>query len=228
MAIAKIPFCGFYESVIDEEIRTQDRYLFEDDSGELKDPEEYERHLNEMSFASVRDFIARDYAEWFITEFVERVASEFPELGEEARKAFEFAEFGRWDSPRYYNFETDHVYIRLPESAQSFLRRLADRPELSVDYGSKHCATFRDYVAEALRPRDGFIPHYSNDIDDWGEPSGWNAIQNGLMLEFVAYGMGMDSDDDRLDVRYVEDRCNQILDACNDAVYDWMMEKGDE
>ena len=224
MAIAKIPFCGFYESLVDEEIRVQDRFLFEDDRGDLRDPDAYEKHLEEVSFAEVRDFVARDYAEWFITEFVNRVAREFPELEAEARRAFEGTEFDHWDSPRYYNFETDHIYISLPPSAHRFLRSLAESKELSADYGGKHCSSFREYVAEALRPRDGFIPFYSNDLDDWPELGEWNSAQNGLLLDFVAYGMGMDDDDDRLDQRYCEDRSEQIMEACYDVVHEWMME----
>lgn len=221
MPIAKIPFCGFYETMISEAIDDNCRYLFEDNSGNLAKQDEYEDFCIHADFSMIHDEIAHDYGDWFVDALKTQIGTEFPELAQTAERLCKEMRFHHWDSPSFYNFETDHIYIEISSEALDFLLDLSKR-NLTAQYGNTVCHSFAEYVAEALRPRDGFIPHYSNDIDDWA--SGWNkrtSIQNGLLVEFVTYGLGMDDDSNRLDVQFIEDRAESISGACWKAYLDW-------
>ena len=104
-------------------------------------------------------------------------------LNDELGTEFEFDEL---ISPKEYNFETDAIVVEVNE---------ADTVKLDEVMESD---TFRRVVAEELRPRSGFIPYYSNDIEDgdWQRPlSEWSAVQVSLLIRAMIHDtIGADSD----------------------------------
>jgi len=63
-------------------------------------------------------------------------------------------------SPRYYNYENDRIYATLITTKHALrkLRKTAFENPM-----------FRSWIKRAFKGRDGFIPHYSSDIKDWGK-----------------------------------------------------------
>ena len=104
-------------------------------------------------------------------------------LNDELGTAFEFDEL---ISPKEYTFETDTIVVEVNE---------ADTVKLDEVMESD---TFRRVVAEELRPRSGFMPYYSNDIEDgdWQRPlSEWSAVQVSLLIQAMIHDtIGADSD----------------------------------
>lgn len=72
-------------------------------------------------------------------------------------------------SPKYYNFETDRLFCNVDFEA---IKKLYIENKELCD--SK--------IHERMKPRDGFIPFYSNDTNDWGDFDGWDYNQWGLIL----------------------------------------------
>lgn len=74
-------------------------------------------------------------------------------------------------SPREYNFSTDSLFCEVDLDALSKLF-------------NEHFDEVEKYVNDALKPRSGFIPFYSNDISDWqSDITKWDCVQLGCILD---------------------------------------------
>ena len=51
---------------------------------------------------------------------------------------------------------------------------------------------FRAHVHDVLEPRSGFIPFYSNDLEDWGDLDVWDDVQKSVLLDHHAAEMELD------------------------------------
>ena len=91
-----IPFCGFYNSVISDEIEQNIEYEVQYYS------EEYGIELDEMDFITDFEGIAKCYARYF----EERVQDAFPQI------EIKFSELIR---PKYYNYTTDKIYCEISD-----------------------------------------------------------------------------------------------------------------
>lgn len=91
-----IPFCGFYNSIIDDEIETTIEREVQYYS------EEYGIELDEMDFITDFEGIAKCYARYF----EERVQDAFPQIE---------IKFSKLKSPKYYNFETDKIVCEISD-----------------------------------------------------------------------------------------------------------------
>ena len=91
-----IPFCGFYNSVISDEI---ERYI-EDEAQRYF--EEYGIELDEMDFITDFEGIAKCYAKYFKS----RIQDAFPQIE---------IKFSKLKSPKYYNFETDKIICEISD-----------------------------------------------------------------------------------------------------------------
>ena len=190
---AYISFCGLYST-----------YLAPSDL--LESFREYERDtLADMGFSEEErleywdacdsafdfcDYAQKAGARW--TESYENLLTERPGL-ENVR-----LEFDSVDSPREYNFTTDACAVRISAAdlrrvrkyAETIARRRTDMDDceelayLSADERNDFCS-FADYVSERMRPRDGFMPFYSNDVRDWGAVREWGEAQLELLFDFV-------------------------------------------
>lgn len=76
-------------------------------------------------------------------------------------------------SPTEYNSATDEIDATISLSDFKLLL-------------SKHCWEFRDYVVEKLKPRDGFMPYHSQELEDWGQPETWTPAQTELLLQMLS------------------------------------------
>lgn len=91
-----IPFCGFYNSVISDEIEQNIEYEVQYYS------EEYGIELDEMDFITDFEGIAKCYARYF----EERVQDAFPQIQ---------IKFSELISPKYYNYTTDKIYCEISD-----------------------------------------------------------------------------------------------------------------
>jgi len=169
-AISTIPFQGFYNSLysyaIEGEIEssleryTEDYGLTEAQRETLADGY-LEKNTSEFYYN-----VAKDYAEAFIYE-IER------DTGLSLNARFESME-----SPREYNFQTDRLFIELPEaSAVAF-----------VDYIlANHKEELEKLIAQRFTSRDGFWSNYDNTLEAWGDPSKWDLNQLGTCFEIFEY-----------------------------------------
>ena len=158
---ARIPFAGFYESMhdheLDREMEQRVEYL----------AEEYDVEQSQLEF--MLDFIewpvAREYvAEKFVDYFESWINAE---LGLSIKLSFE-----RTTSPRYYNFETDHIIVDVSYEDAIKLARRVGRNAL------------RKAAKDLFTSRSGFISFYDNDPAEWGRLRGWD--ENHLYAVFTA------------------------------------------
>jgi hypothetical protein len=168
--IATIPFQGFYNSLysysIENEIEqslewyTEDYELTEAQRETLSDGY-LEKNTSEFYYN-----VSKDYAEAFIYE-IER------DTGLSLNARFESME-----SPREYNFQTDRIFIELPEtSAVAF-----------IDYIlANHKEELEKLIAQRFTSRSGFWSNYDNTLEAWGDPSEWDYNQLGTCFEIFEY-----------------------------------------
>ena len=168
--ISTIPFQGFYNSLyshaIDSEIENSIDYYYK----------EYE--LTEAQ----RDTLANGYLEKNTGEFYYNVAKDYAEafiyeIEKETGLTLN-ARFESMESPREYNFQTDRLFIELPEaSAVAF-----------VDYIlANHKEELEKLIAQRFTSRDGFWSNYKNTLEAWGNPSEWDLNQLGTCFEIFEY-----------------------------------------
>lgn len=149
----RIPFSGFYCSTHDAMLDDALENLFRDDYGDTN-AAAFERAQTQTNWALVQIRYAEAYSQ---------------ALREECNLTG--LSFNRLTSPREYNFATDGIICDIPTET---LRRM---------YTHVGKAGLAALVAERLRPCDGFIPFYSDDLADWGPFSEWEAPQIDLLVE---------------------------------------------
>lgn len=144
-------FCGFYESPLyncdtlywetyDEDSMEHYRNIFDDETLEADDLDiDWERFKNEVSEAFVDAFFQCDEC----PDFIEKM------------------EFSEVVSPRYYNFETDKIYvtITIADDWKSQIKAFMDE---NKDWLTKR-------IREDWSDRDGFWSYMDNTFDYWYE-----------------------------------------------------------
>lgn len=169
-AISTIPFQGFYNSLyshaIDSEMENSIDYYYK----------EYE--LTEAQ----RDTLANGYLEKNTSEFYKYIVEDYAEafiheIEVETGLALN-ARFESMESPREYNFQTDRLFIELPEaSAIAFVNYILEN----------HKDEFRNLIAQRFTSRSGFWSNYDNTLEAWGDPSKWDLNQLGTCFEIFEY-----------------------------------------
>jgi hypothetical protein len=168
--IATIPFQGFYNSLysyaIESEIENSIDYYYK----------EYE--LTEAQ----RDTLANGYLEKNASEFYYNVSKDYAEAFiyeiERDTGLSLNARFESIESPKEYNFQTDRLFIELPEtSAVAF-----------IDYIlANHKEELEKLIAQRFTSHSGFISHYDNTLEAWGDPSEWDLNQLGTCFEIFEH-----------------------------------------
>jgi len=151
--LTTLPFAGFYGSQHDAELDYAMEAMFCDDQGD-PNPGLTERVSGACQWSGVHRAYAKEFAETFCEE-----------VGIHA------ARFESMDSPKFYNFETDRLFVELPlEEAQRMMR------ETSTD-------SLDQVAGERHTSRSGFISFYSPDWRTWGDVTGWDHNQLQTLVE---------------------------------------------
>ena len=163
-----IPFDGFYESFISDDIDHQIGQQIEWDS-DIYDLNEDEQQVLEDSYLSVNrsyfyNQIAEDYTNFYIDALNERL------------KGFTLnAKFNLLTSPREYNFETDRIFIDIErDHAIDFIKYIIKNYKKKLE----------NKIKERFTSRSGFWSHYKNVLDLWTQDySEWDHNQIGTCFE---------------------------------------------
>lgn len=155
----KIPFCGLYYSTLSHELDyVEEREAEWMEERQREDGIAPELHLDAATFAEIL-FDVTDYS---IAH--EAIAKGYAEaFAEKMDEVFEFTtgfEFEEMTSPRFYNFETDRLFCRVPVAT---VERLFE-----ISKGDEH-KTLAKIIQERHTSRDGFISFYTNGLTDWLE-----------------------------------------------------------
>ena len=163
-----IPFCGFYESFISDDIDYQIGQQIEWDSDTF-DLNEDEQQILSDSYLSVNrkyfyNQIAQDYTNFYIEILNRRL------------KGFELkAKFNLFTSPREYNFKTDRIFINIEKNhAIDFIKYIIKNYKKELE----------KKIKDRFTSRDGFISFYKNSLDLWiDDYSEWDCNMIGTCFE---------------------------------------------
>ena len=163
-----IPFDGFYESFISDDIDHQIGQQIEWDS-DIYDLNEDEQQVLEDSYLSVNrsyfyNQIAEDYTNFYIDALNEKL------------EGFKLkAKFNLLTSPREYNFETDRIFIEIEENhAIDFIKYIIKNYKKELE----------NKIKERFTSRSGFNSFYKNSLDLWPKDySEWDHNQIGTCFE---------------------------------------------
>ena len=158
----KVPFPGLYETLLSSELdyveEREAEWMAEAQDGQGGEiiPEELrltsdkfaELLFQHSDYGAAHQAIARDYCAQF-----EEIASE--DLGFALGLTFE-----EMTSPKFYNFETDRLFARIPVAS------IAKLFEISAADGHKALAGI---LEERHTSRSGFHSYYSNELEEWLE-----------------------------------------------------------
>ena len=157
MTEIRIPFPGFYESVLSYELDSEESQLAEgmaEECDHLTDSDYADLIWRCANYSTAFDYLAREYVDYF-NEWVK------DETGVDLDLDLEFVEM---KSPREYNFETDKIYCKVNiEALKLIVRHVGEE-------------TLEKTVNDHLKSRDGFISFYSDFVQKWKDKSidGWD------------------------------------------------------
>ena len=163
-----IPFDGFYESFISDDIDHQIGQQIEWDT-DIYDLNEDEQQVLEDSYLSVNrsyfyNQIAEDYTNFYIDALNERL------------KGFTLnATYKFFTSPREYNFSTDRIFIEIQKNhAIDFIKYIIKNYKKELE----------KKIEDRFTSRSGFISSYKNSLDLWiDDYSEWDHNQIGTCFE---------------------------------------------
>ena len=167
-----IPFDGFYESFISDDIDYQIGQQIEWDI-DIYDLNENEQQILWDNYLSVNrsylyNQIAEDYTNFYIEILNRRL------------KGFTLkAKFNLLTSPREYNFETDRIFIDIEKNhAIDFIKYIIKNYKKELE----------NKIKERFTSRSGFWSHYKNGLDLWTQDySEWDHNQIGTCFELFDF-----------------------------------------
>lgn len=182
----RIPFMGFYQSRLDWEFDRAFEQMFQDSNGCRINSKLRDSAWDVVDFSFAYRDAAKDWAEWFIAEL-----------------KLTGAKLVTVESPREYNFETDRVFIDVPESE---IRRIYVNTDRSI---------LERIAAELFASRSGFISFYDSDVNEWGDVSDWDHNQLYALLLAYIETQGYYNDADDMQDKWIESCSgNGDFDAC--------------
>ena len=167
-----IPFDGFYESFISDDIDHQIGQQIEWDT-DIYDLNESEEEILYNNYLSVNtsyfyNQIAEDYTNLYIDALNERL------------KGFSLkANYKCFESPREYNFKTDRIFIEIEENhAVDFIKYLVKNYKKELE----------KKIQDMFTSRSGFISFYKNSIDLWTKDfKEWDCNMIGTCFELFDF-----------------------------------------
>ena len=142
-----IPFCGFYCSIYDSEFDRAGQNLAEYLADEIGASAEAvaDELWSIAQWDSARDEVSRLHIEVFLEKFSDLI-------GVDILTGHKFAAL---QSPKYYNFSTDRIFARI------------DFDAVQQIFDAVQHATLEAVIKSRFTSYDGFISHYSNQLDAW-------------------------------------------------------------
>ena len=169
-----IPFCGFYESFISDDIDYQIGQQIEWDS-DIYDLNEDEQQILWDNYLSVNrsyfyNQIAEDYTNFYIDDLNAKLNYAYPNHGFTLN-----AKFKLLTSPREYNFETDRIFIDIEKDhAIDFIKYIIKNYKKELE----------EKIKDRFTSRSGFISSYKNSLDLWiDDYSEWDFNMIGTCFE---------------------------------------------
>lgn len=194
--LVQIPFSGFYESMwsrgIDDEEERVVESLVEEHGLEAQ---ELTPLVNDkLKYHEAYEYVAQEYVDYFEGWLN-------AELGLSIKLTFQ-----RMTSPRYYNFETDHIVVDISYRDALILARKVGRNAL------------RKAAKAMFTSRSGFISFYHNDPAEWGRLRGWDECQLKAVFEAALEVVGDDDWDWQI---YEVMNGNGVFNNAVDKAVDW-------
>lgn len=172
-----IPFCGFYESLYSDMI---DGYVESEIDYKL---EEYYSHLPENIQKEISDIFYmntcyQDCYQIIAESYVDSLNYEL-----EYSDSSIILEFSDLTSPRYYNFETDKIYVSCSLDQIKFMYDLIIKD---------HKDLLESVIKDRHTSYDGFHSFYSNDLNTWlsKDITEWDSVE--LSTLFIVYLQTLD------------------------------------
>ena len=163
-----IPFDGFYNSFISDDIDHQIGQQIEWDSDTF-DLNESEEEIIQNNYLTVNtsyfyNQIAEDYTHFYIDTLNERIK------GFTLKATYKF-----FTSPREYNFTTDRIFIEIEENhAIDFIEYIIKNYKKELE----------KKIQDRFTSRSGFISSYKNSLDLWiDDYSEWDCNMIGTCFE---------------------------------------------
>jgi hypothetical protein len=188
MILTTIPFSGFYESIHNDNIDQAENLLFANNDG-ISNEGLQTRFFKECNYSQVFKKYAEAYADQFSEDFKIR-SLKFVEL----------------NSPRQYNFSTDHIVCSISRADLRVIYKATDRQKLT------------DHVRENCTSRSGFMSFYDPDLKKWGYVDNWEQPQIKLLLDVYC-----DQETDAVDFNDYEVYCMDDYSG-NGYFDDWLCE----
>ena len=173
-----IPFDGFYESFISDDIEHQIGQQIEWDS-DLYDLNEDEQQILWNSYLSVNRLyfynqIAKDYTNFYIDNLNAKLNYAYPDKGFTLKATYKC-----FESPKEYNFSTDRIFIEIEENhAVDFIKFIVKNYQKELE----------KKIEDRFRSRSGFISFYKNSIDLWTKDfKEWDCNMIGTCFELFDF-----------------------------------------
>lgn len=197
--LTTIPFSGFYGSQHEAELDQEVENLVSNSSGNGAVSDK----LAEMIWDGIVWRVAmNNYAKQYAATFAHFFAMEYEGIA---------LEYESMSSPHEYNFTTDRIFCTISLLDIQKLTGLVTRER------------FEQTAKELFTSYDGFISHYSSNVESWGEPDAWDHNQVGTLV-LAAVQQVEERDGERFEDKLLENM-SESNDA-SDAVDAALNEKG--
>lgn len=212
---AYISFCGFYNSELSPDFRLES----------IRDSQAYDlSHYNGFTDDEVTAYFDACMDAFDFREYAKKVGACYCEYYETMLQNLDNSlenvklNFSQIYSPKEYNFYTDSCEVEISEDD---LRKI-----LAFAYTVRNAddLSFAEYIAECMKPCSGFIPFYSQDVNEWGDISTWSCAQLKCLFNFVLPSDDVVCDENGLISERLMQDCEEL--ACeNDPDADeWLKE----
>lgn len=212
---AFISFCGFYNSEIAPDIRIES----------IRDSQSVDLPLyNDFTDDEVTAYITDCIGAFDFDVYKAKVGACYCKHYETMLQNLDDSladvkvNFSRIVSPKEYNFYTDCCEVEISEADILKIRAYADTVLLSDEM------TFAEYISERMHPCDGYIPFYSENVDDWGYVCSWSCAQLRCLFDFVLNTDSVVCDEYGFVNEQLRDECEEALTDYDPDPDEWLKE----
>lgn len=148
-------FWGFYESEYTYFPETTNDALFEF----FNDPDDMDSKSEELFTKFLNNEFDYSRSAQFEKNVGEYYTDNFDKMMKDAIPSWKGSIFVEIESPRYYNYSSDRIFAKtvIDDAVAEEIK----------EYIESNKAAFDNFISDKFRVRDGFIPFYSNDPDQW-------------------------------------------------------------